>query len=144
MDKTVTVVRPDLKSILIIYPALKSYASMPLPAAADGDATKGEPKLERTELGREEVDGRQCIKYKVVYTGPGGAQEFTTWNAVDLQDFPVQVQTKQGGGVMTSRFSDIKVGKPDAAMFDAPADYTKYGSIQEMMGAAMRKMMGGE
>jgi hypothetical protein len=33
------------------------------------------------------------------------------------------------------------MGKPDAALFELPANYTKYGSIQEMMMANMQRMM---
>ena len=56
IDQQIIILRPDLKLAYNIYPRLKSYVTRPLPkddAAAGQRAT-----LEKTELGREDVEGQ--------------------------------------------------------------------------------------
>ena len=45
------------------------------------------------------------------------------------------------GKTTTTTFSDIKMGKPDPALFAVPASYKKYGSMQEMMMGNMQRLM---
>ena len=43
----------------------------------------------------------------------------------------------------STHFSNIKMSAPDASLFDPPADFKKYDSIQELMMSAMGGMRGG-
>jgi hypothetical protein len=36
------------------------------------------------------------------------------------------------------------MGKPDGALFELPAGYKKFGSMQEMIMGNMQRMLGGE
>lgn len=138
MDLIVTITTPAQKSVLMIYPNLKSYSEMPVPA--QGAGSDKEPKIEKTEIGKDTVDGRATVKNKVVITdGEGKATEMTVWNAPDLKDFPVKMEIVERGNQVTIVYKDIKTGKPDAKLFEAPADYKKYGSPQEMMMEVMQK-----
>ncbi len=143
MDHVINITRGDQKAIYIIYPGIKSYAKMTLPEA-DAAALDKEPKIEKTEIGKETIDGHACVKQKVVMTtGDGKSQEFTVWTATDLKDFPVQIQTGEKAGNLTMHYTNIVFAKPDAAQFEPPTDFTAYTDLQQMMMSAMQKMMGG-
>lgn len=144
MAHVVTVSRPDLKQVLVIYPDAKSMLRMPM-ADKDVQASKAPPKLEKAELGKETINGHPCLKHKVTLTDASGATIVaTTWNASDLKDFPVQIQTTDKGKTVVIQFNDIKLGKPEAALFEVPTGYKEYKNTQEMMQEMMMKVMGGQ
>ena len=56
------------------------------------------------------------------------------WSATDLKNFPVKVETTEGGNTVTMLFKDVKLEKPDAALnLEPPSDYKKYGDMMTMM-----------
>jgi len=143
MDKMVTISRPDKKTTLIIYTGLQAYVENPIP---DADAAKpaSDYKSQNTELGRETVDGHACVKNKVVVTDPAGkTYESTVWNATDLKNFPVKIESSEGGRTTTMLFKDVKFDRPDAAQFDPPSDFKKYDNMMTLMQQEMMKRMGG-
>jgi hypothetical protein len=144
MDKLTTISRPDKKVVYLIYTGLSAYAET---ALQDPEASKPASafKMDKTELGKETVSGHACVKNKVVVTDDqGNKHESTVWNATDLKDFPVKIETtEQGSHAMTTLFTNIKLGKPDAAVFDPPSDFKKYDSPQALMQQEMMKRMGG-
>lgn len=132
MNKQVTLVRPDKQATYIVYPGLKAYAQAPK------KASDGQSKSDWKEIGKDTVDGHPCVKYEVTATNADGSTEVSTaWKATDLKDFIIQTVN----GDTTLKFSNVKFEKPAAAIFDLPADYKQYGSIQEMMMGAMQQMM---
>lgn len=142
MDKTITISRPDLKLNYIVFPGLNAYVTSP---AQDQDSNKPDSafKIDTTELGQETIDGHPCIKNKVVVTDEQGQpHESTVWNATDLKKFPVKIVTSDQGNSATIQFKNVKTSKPDAALFNPPAGYTKYNSTQELMMDQMQKRMG--
>ncbi|MGA2853290.1 MAG: DUF4412 domain-containing protein [Verrucomicrobiota bacterium] len=143
MDRTVMIGRPDKKVAYMIFPGMKSYVENALSDSETTTATS-DFKVETTELGKDTVDGHPCVKNKVIVTGKDGTpHESTVWNATDLKNFPVKIQTTEQGHKMTMLYKDITLSKPDASVFEPPSDYTKYDSIQGMMQAFMMKQMGG-
>ena len=143
MSKTVVISRPDTKTSYFVYPDINAYAETPLqnPAAAEADKA---PKIDTSELGRESLDGHECIKNKVVVTDDKGkTHEFTTWNATDLKKFPIKIETVDQPRATTMLFKNVKTSKPDAALFEAPADFKKYTSQRELMQQEMMKHMPG-
>ncbi len=141
MDHIINITRTDLKTTYIIYPGIKSYAKMSL-SKQDAAALDKDLKVETTALGKETVAGHPCVKNKVVMTASDKqTQEFTVWNASNLKDFPVQIQTSGKEGSLLMRYQNIKFVKPDAAQFEPPTGYTAYADIQQMMMAAMQKML---
>lgn len=141
MAQFVNIIRPDKKVVYAMYPNLKIALSQPLPKA---DAVDKAPKVEKTELGKETVDGHPCVKNKNVFTDEQGKKiEATTWNATDLKDFPVQIQTKDNDTTSFLRFKQVQLVKPDEKLFDPPADYTNYTDQAAMQEAVMKKMMEG-
>jgi hypothetical protein len=143
MDKIITISRPDKNITCLIYPGLQAYVEMPIP---DPDAAKpaSDFKSEATELGKETVDGHACVKNKIIVTDKAGkSHESTVWNATDLKNFPVKIETSEGGTTATMLFKDVKFDRPDAAQFEAPAGFKKYDSMMTMMQQEMMKRMGG-
>jgi len=142
MDRMVTISRPDKKASYLIYPGMQSYVEN---RATEADtAAPGDFKVEMTEIGKETVDGHPCVKNKVVVTDKENKKhESTVWNATDLKNFPIKIQTQEQGGNATMLFKDISFDKPGDTTFEIPSGYTKYDNMQTMMQTEMMKKMGG-
>lgn len=143
MDKLATVSIPEKKMVYLIYPTLKAYAEMPVKTA---DSSKSDKDFDVviTELGKEEIEGHECVKNKAVVTDKEGkTTEFTVWNATDLKKFPVKIETSQEGMQIVMLFKDVKFAKPAITLFDPPSDFTKYDSVMALMQQEVMKRMGG-
>jgi hypothetical protein len=140
MGHVTSIMRQDKKLVYVIYPDAKTLVNVPMPKEEIEAAAKS-AKVEKSELGKETLDGHPCVKTKIVITDDSGkAEEAITWNASDMKDFPIQVQTgKQNTSII--HFKQIQLGKPDAKQFEPPAGYTEYKDPQEMMQAMMKKAL---
>ena len=139
MDRMVTVIRPDRKSTMIVYPGLQSFAEMPI-----ADAEVADAKVESTELGKETIDGHPCVKTRLASTdAQGQVREAFVWQASDLKQFPIQMQMPQRSNTLIVKFQPPKLETPEASLFDVPASYTKYSNVQALMQAALMKMFSG-
>lgn len=139
MAQVSSITRRDKKLTYVVYPGPKMLLTMPLPNEA---STNHDAKLQKTEQGKEDLDGHPCVKTKVVFSDDSGKSvEALTWYATDnLKDFPLQIQAKESENTSILRFSDVKLGKPDSKQFEPPAGYTQYNNQQELMQAMMIKM----
>jgi hypothetical protein len=143
MDRVISISRPDLKLGYLVYPGLNSYAEM---ASQDPSVATNQDdyKVENTEVGKETVDGHDCVKNQVVVTDKAGnTHNYQVWRAGDLNEFPVKIVTNEGGSAVTIEFKEISLTKPAASLFEAPSGYTKYDNAQTMMQTEMMKRMGG-
>jgi hypothetical protein len=140
MDSMVVIARPEQNDTLMIYPGLKAYAVIPNEDSAP--AKVADFKVETTELGKETIDGHPCVKNKAVVTDDKGKKhESTVWNATDLKDFPVKIETTEEGTTITMLYKNVKFAKPEAAQFNPPAGFTKYDNIMTMMQQEVMKRM---
>ena len=140
LAQIISIIRPDQQAVWVLYPDQKCLLKMAM-SKADAEAARTSAKLEKTPLGNETIDGHPCIKQKVVLVNAqGGKVEATTWNATDLKDFPVQIQTQENGNTSFMRFKQVQFVKPDARQFEPPAGYTQYNDQQEMIMALTRKI----
>jgi hypothetical protein len=132
MSRMTTITRTDKKLSYILYPDMKAYVEI---ATQEPTAAPSDYKAAANKLGAETIDGHDCVKNKVVVTGPDGvAHESTVWNASDLKQFPVKIQTSSEQGIaVVMLFKDVKLDKPDAAQFDVPSDFTKYKDMTTLM-----------
>jgi hypothetical protein len=142
VDRVTSVVRPDKKTTYIIYPNAQSYAMMPLSVE---DAQIANQKLEKKPLGKETIDGHACVKnFSTVKSTKGAVLlQAVTWNAADLKDFPVQIQTQENGNTTLMHFQQISLAKPPAALFDPPPGYKQFNSPQDLQDAAQKKAAAG-
>jgi len=139
MDQMILINRPDRKVQYSINPTLKAYVEQPL---TDPEATKSPEDftVTTTLITRETVDGHDCEKNRVeIADKEGSKQIMTAWNAKDLHKFPVKIEQTQNGQLSTILFKDIKLTKPDGALFEPPQEFTKYNSYPEMFRTEMMK-----
>ena len=137
MDKMVILKLADKQAAYIVYPKLQSYCDLP-----SGRKGNTEGKVVKTELGSDTVEQHACTKSKLTLTDKDGqTAEALVWEATDLKNFPIQYQTVEERQTTTTTFSDIKMGKPDAALFELPGTYKKYDNMQQMMMANMQRLM---
>jgi hypothetical protein len=144
MAQVISLIRPDKKLVYVVYPDQRMMMTMPLPD--DGSESAGKSsKPAKIALGKETVDGHPCVKNKVVINDvKGDSVEATTWNATDLKDFPVQIQTKEKENTSFIRFKHIQLERQDAKHFEPPTGYTEYKDQMELMQAVMKKMTEGK
>jgi hypothetical protein len=84
---------------------------------------------EKQELvGSETVDGHPTKKYRVTTTVNGKPYESFQWRATDLQNLPIQ--WSDAAGQTRSMLKNVKLGRPDPALFKTPANCR---SMSEMM-----------
>ncbi len=139
MDKMTGIMLPETKKMLLIYPGLQGYVEMPLPKD-EVAALEKEPKIEKTALGKETINGQACVKNKVVITDAAGKQqELTVWNATSLKEFPVKVETAFEDRAVTIHYKDVNLGKPDSKQFEPPSGFAKHNDLQQLI---MKKMLG--
>lgn len=132
MDQTVVITRPDKQLIFSIYPKAKAYAEIAM-GKDELAALKNNYKIVKEPQGKETVEGHVCEKSKVTFTGEKGEKaEATVWNAVDLKNFPIQMQMAEPDAV-TVKFKDVKLVRPDAKQFEPPAGLVKYDSAEALL-----------
>jgi hypothetical protein len=139
ISKSIQIVRPDKNAIYVVSPGAKSYLEM-----AFAKSTAKEQKelaVEKTEMGKETIDGHACTRSKVVITDEDGEKhEMTIWNATDLKNFPIKSEAQEQGSKVVSNFKDVKLTKPDAKQFEVPAEFTKYTDAMQYQMATMQQM----
>jgi len=143
MDRLTTIVLPEKKAVYIIYPGLQAYVNMPMPEE-EAAAAKKDFKINKTEMGKEAIDGHACVKNKVVMTDDKGEKhEVLVWEAADLKNFPLQMRMSDKGTNVVIRYKDVQFARPDTRQFEAPAGYAKHTDMTQLMQVAMQKMMNG-
>lgn len=142
MDRFTSISRPDKLVTYVIISGVQSYINKPM-SKEEADAALKEPKIEKTVVGKETIDGHPCVKTKLAFTGPqGNKEEAFTWNASDMKDFPVQIQTKDKDSTVILRFKQVQLAKPDGKRFEPPAGFSEYASEAQMMQGLATKLLG--
>jgi len=131
VDRMVTITRPDKQAMMIVYPGLAAYAETPLSAA----------DIQTAKAGTETVDGHPCRKEKLTISSKDTRQEGFVWRATDLKDFPIKIQLSHTNGSAITSYSNIKFDKPDAKLFEPPAEFDKYDSVEKMLQVGMMKRL---
>jgi hypothetical protein len=134
MDKIAVVSIPEKKIMRMMYPSMNAYVESALPEATSSSSSGTDYKVSVSEIGSDTIDGHPCVKNKVVVTEPSGtSHESTVWNAKDMDKFPLKIEMSDNGKQMSMKFKDVKLDKPDAALFNPAADSKKYDSMMDMM-----------
>ena len=142
MEKLTSIIRTDKREVHVLLPMLEAVLTTPF-SKEETDALVNPPKVTETELGKETLDGVAVVKKQLSSTFGAEKREATLWLAPTLKDFPLRIETTEGNNTLILKFSDVKLGKPAAALFNVPKGYTLYSSIEDMTQGAMKKMMGG-
>ena len=140
LDKMIAIERPDQGIVHIFYPHLLAYADQHLkkPKAA----RKGINSTEFTLPGTETIDGHRCIRKQGSYSDEEEkSQEFTAWLALDAQNFPVKMKFKHAGYDITMLYKDLKLGRPDDALFELSPRLKKYSDLNRLAHEEVPKRM---
>ena len=143
MGKQILLWLPEKNGFYQIQPAVQGYLELPMPSGKT--LTESDYQMETMQLGKETLDGHPCVKNKAVVTDPQGRKnEFIVWNATDLNNFPIKIQTTTSlRESQITLYRNIKLAKPDPNLFDLPAGYRKYPDIGTMMQDIMMKQLSG-
>ena len=101
-------------------------------------------KVDETELGKEIINGKDCVKNKVVVTDEKGTKhEALVWNSTDVKKFPIRMQYAEDGRNAIITFRDIDFTKPNLNAFTPKEGYARYTSMGDFMRGLMMKQFGG-
>ena len=143
---SIMITRTDKKVSWMIMPGQKMYSENkidPKQLVATGNKM---PNEKREKLGRENVNGINCDKYKVTYKDSNVSSSVYIWQSSD----GIPVKTQAIDGSWTSEMKNISKGAINASLFEIPAGYSKMPSMGDGMGMPgksmnmddIRKMMG--
>jgi len=139
LTKVVTVLLPERRQALVIYPGAGSYAEIPMAPDEAADMHK-KFRIEKNRVGKETVGGYACEKTKVVLRSDTGEKhEALVWYAADLNDFPVRIQIDQSDATVVMDFREVKLARLDSKQFEAPAGFVRYDNAEALMQNAMLK-----
>lgn len=141
LDHVTSVIRPESRTNLIIFPKLRAFVKLDLPPN-EAEAFLKRARMERTDLGREKMEGYNCVKQRVIITDADGQKsQATVWIAPELRNFPVCVATKEKEGTVVVRFRKVQFAAPAASLFEPPAGFTEYADMQALMAGPVVKYM---
>jgi hypothetical protein len=141
LDRLVTIIRPDRKTATLIYPVVQSFVVMPMTKEEAADMQR-RYQIEKSRLSKETIEGHPTEKCRVTLRAESGEkQQATVWYATDLGNFPLKVEMNQPDATLTMSYKEVKLGRPDAKEFDAPAGYTRHKNIELLMQAAMLRAL---
>lgn len=141
LDSVVSIIRPEQRIALILFPKLSAFVKLDLPPN-EAQAFLTRARIERTAVGKEKMEGHPCVKQRVVITDDAGKKsEATVWTATDLRDFPVCVATKEKEGTVVIRFRQIQFTRSEADKFEPPAGFVECGDMQVLMAGPVVKYM---
>ncbi len=141
MSEVISIIRPDKKQVYVIYPDQRVMLAMPLPRE-DYEGSEKAPKITKTALGKETIDGHPCVKNRVLISGANGqSAEAITWDATDLKDLPIQIQTQEKDSTSLIRFKQIQFARPAEGLFEPPSGFTRYDNPDDLKMGVMKKMM---
>ena len=121
--------RGDKKTGYTLYPNVQKYM-------VNTETTEqGEkPKVEKTKVGTETIDGHPCDKFKVVITYKSEKpQEGFIWNARDLGGMTIKSEVENKDFKMTTELKNIVLKSSPASVFEIPQGYTEAKSFMDVV-----------
>jgi len=114
-----TLIDRGAKKMWVLMPAPVGCIEQPLNESAANPL--GMLPTDATEelVGSETIDGHPTKKYKLKATVGGKTREHYQWRATDLDGFPIRTAAVDGS--YEQRFTKIELKKPDAKLFEKPA-----------------------
>ena len=124
-QKSIVIMRLDRKVLWSLMPDQQMYAEIPLNWGQSFSQAAQDPtaKVEREELGTEQVGPYHCLKYRVRVTYQGQVYSGIQWSAPELDGFVVKMYDEKTK--TTVEYQNIHLGPPDASLFEIPPGYQK-------------------
>lgn len=145
LGQILLLLRPETNAVVAI-PGLKAWFElpMPVPQSVKDKAQEKAGFLQKTEVGREMVEGHPCVKYRLHNAGGKDSQEEAfVWQATDLKNLPIRFQARIHGEQYGLLFRDVRQSEPDPKLFDPPTGYTKIAGPEVLLQSALLRQMPG-
>lgn len=122
--------RGDKNVAYTLYPNKKKYITH-----NEKDTDKGEePKVEKTKVGSEVIDGHPTDKFRVKITNKHGkVDEGFEWNAKDLDGMTIRTESENNDFKVVMEIKNVVLKRPDNSLFEIPADYTESKDFMDLM-----------
>jgi hypothetical protein len=129
MSRMTMLNRGDKKVSYSLYPSVQKYI-----VHTEVEQQDEKPKVEKTKVGSETIDGHPCDKFKVVITSKSEKpQEGFIWNARDLGGMTIRSQVENNDFKITTDLKNIVLKSSPASVFEIPAGYTEAKNFMEIM-----------
>jgi hypothetical protein len=130
LNRMVVISRGDKQVGYTLYPNKKKYITRPETEKEKGN----EPKIEKTKVGSETIDGHPTDKFKVrIIHKDDKVYEGFMWNARDLDGMTIKTETENNDFKMTTEFKHIVFNRPEASLFEIPSGYTEAKDLTELV-----------
>ena len=130
LSRMVVISRRDKQTDYTLYPNKKRYITHLETEKEKGD----EPKIEKTKVGSELIDGHPTDKFKVrIIHKDDKVYEGFMWNARDLDGMTIKTETENSDFKMTTELKHIVLKRPEASLFEIPSGYTEAKDFMELM-----------
>lgn len=128
LGRNIFITRPDLKLDYILYPDKNKYLEMTIT-----EENEEKPKIEKTKIGAETIDGHPCDKYKVKITDKEGrTEEGLFWEAKDLDRFVIRAEMENKDAKTIIEMKNVKLISPPKTLFEVPQGYIKASNMLEI------------
>jgi hypothetical protein len=88
----------------------------------------------------DKIDGHPCTQEQLtVSLSDGTTSQISVWRATDLRGFPVRIRADSGTPRFLIDLTEVRFQEPSSALFDIPADFTKYESPKAMFDELFRR-----
>jgi len=135
MSRMTMLNRGDKKTGYTLYPNVQKYL-VNTETAEHGE----KPKVEKTKVGSETIDGHPCDKYKVVITYKSEKpQEGFIWNAKDLGGMTIKSEVENKDFKMTTELKNIVLKSSSASVFEIPQGYVESKNFMEIVMPAQQQ-----
>ena len=130
LSRMVVISRGDKQADYTLYPNKKRYITR----LETEKEKEDEPKIEKTKVGSETIDGHPTDKFKVrIIHKDDKVYEGFMWNARDLDGMTIKTETENNDFKMTTELKHIVLKRPDASLFEIPSGYTEAKDFMELM-----------
>jgi hypothetical protein len=137
---SVIITRQDTGKNYMLMPSMSMYREMDLKGLQDSGGSDVDFS-EASEVGREEINGYDCTKYRAKFEdkqgGKGGGYYWVSDDGILMKVDMIYQSPKQKGQRMVLEMRDVELGPQDPSEFEVPANYSKmgFGSMMGQMGS---------
>jgi hypothetical protein len=119
----INIVRPDKKLVWVIMPEQRMYMEMPLDVKNMlVGSTKVANEQTRELVAKDNIDGKEVSKYKVVYDSGNKKETLYMW-VLEESDIPIKTLSEDGS--WSIEYKNVKIGNVSADLFSMPSGYEK-------------------
>ncbi len=133
----IMILRSDTGESWMLMPQMKSYMQTSAAQVARS-AGSGLEVIERTEIGKEEVNGYRTTKYKAIFRDPEGQKGGGYFWLTEEHGIPIKTdmirKTGKGKKRIYMELTDLKVESQPESLFEVPDSYQAMPGAMGMAG----------